>query len=208
MISEIKKKFINEIDDFEIYMAIKSCVQAVIYGNLSTLKEYYPSISTFPPAYKKFLPIRFVKKECGLKIVHLDQEKIEEILSKYSINRNEAESALLFENSILPKGISIDLTCYKLFKCLSKKLIKKSILDSEYCYIHLGKCKCSDIEDNGSPKDTLKALQEKILTDKQIAKYIDENPIKAETKKFGEPQSKYRNGAYGLHGMEFDQWRK
>lgn len=47
-----------------------------------------------------------------------------------------------------------------------------------------------------------------INTDKEIADYLKNNPVKDSSGKLGTPQDKYRWGTYGRYSIEYDAWRK
>ena len=199
----------NQTAQFERFMAIRVCIQVVIFGQISLLKMYYSSVSEFPAAYKQYLTIKSVKRKCGLTVILLDPEKRKQMLSKLNLICNSVESSALFENYLEPAGVSINLKTNRGFKNFLKKmkltLKKKSIADSEFCNFSFGECKCSDVG-KGTNSEVLNAIKENMISNAEILKYINKNPVKEEVKKFGTPQSLFRNGTYGLHGMEINTW--
>ncbi len=111
-------------------------------------------------------------------------------------------------------------TCPKCNKAVKKKNLKKHIrrihknkVNAKNKKVNKRKSKIIPLPDHKMTPEVAaelrKALEETdIVKDKSIAEYLEKNPLKDETGKFGVPQDKYRWGFYGSKSMEYDNWGK
>lgn len=198
----------NEPENFNTFLSAKLCSKAIVYGDVSELLNSCESLDVCLKAHREYLPVRFVKKTCGLSTLELNKEHAGQLREQLLINSNCNDSYNKLMRLLLPARFEIKEELYAAFYNIRKSSVKKSILQRQYCNVSMGKCKCPPIEGDNSMVPSLQVIRDSLITDADIANYLEANPVREGVEKFGKPQAKYRNGTYGLHGMEYDRWSK
>ncbi|WP_104040639.1 hypothetical protein [Vibrio hyugaensis] len=198
----------NEPENFNTFLSAKLCARAIAYGDVNELLNSCESLDVCLKAHREYLPVRLVKKTCGLSILEFNKEHARQLREQLSINSSCKDSYNKLMCLLLPVGFEVNEELYAAFNTIRKSSVKKSILQRQYCDVSMGKCKCPPIEGDNSVIPSLQVIRDSLITDADIANYLEANPVEERVEKFGKPQSKYRNGTYGLHGMEYDRWSK
>ncbi|MFT6910772.1 MAG: putative C2H2 Zn-finger protein [Oleiphilaceae bacterium] len=86
--------------------------------------------------------------------------------------------------------------------------IKEKNLKKHISRVHINKSKKSRAlaKDIAERKELRK--DDSFYSDKDVAMYLADHPVKSQTGKFGVPQDKYRWGNFGASTMEYDSWSK
>lgn len=197
----------DEIKKAEKYYVASLCAHAITYSNTIKLKEYILNSKQKNLPLTDFFPLKKERRVCGTVVLAYDKEKSIKLQTMFSTKHRDARSVGIIKQKLSPTNYNENNDIYNLFiKTLKEK--HKASEHFERCPISLGKCRCAKVTSNTSAKEILSVIKQSLITDNEINEYISQNPEKNKIKKFGEPQSKYRNGTYGLHGMEINQWNK
>lgn len=190
---------------YKEYVFVNDIAKAIIYSDISRVSTYLNADYECVSKYIEFIPIKKQKRKCGIRLWVYDRDKSQKIMEDYQLNYQSRESLekvikilIKTNKEIAPKMVT------------TVKDIMRPYLDTEppYCHLSLGKCRCAVIERDITLSGVLEALKQDIMTDNDIKDYVAKNPETPEKKPFGEPQSKFRNGTYGLHGMEINRWHR
>ncbi|MUJ28538.1 hypothetical protein GNP73_11235 [Aliivibrio fischeri] len=208
--NNVSKLVENEHGYVVLYLAIKSVASALIYGDTSVFIKYFNSLNNFPKQIRPYIPIRQSKKLCGISTYILDKETRKNIFKCFKgldmkVSSNNKDDYYKVLDILLTKyNINDDVIRLLENKTNSNKFNNKE----NVCNYTFLKCICPEIKPLSVPLNVIEALSEEILTNDEIKNHVLSNPIKEKVMKFGEPQSKYRNGTFGLHGMEYREWHK
>ncbi|WP_228013193.1 hypothetical protein [Vibrio sp. OPT18] len=199
----------DKFDKLRLLIAAICISDICVNSDLTVFLCVFNKVGSFPQNLATILPVKRDKKACGAMIYHIDFEKSEALLNKclgidLSLNRKYSRDNLLsvILNSELGGGLE------QLHPIAKRLLSKLNRSGQEKCHITFEKCYCESIVRDSTTSSVLEALKEDMITDNEIIGYLKNNPETPERKPFGEPQSKFRNGTYGLHGMEINRWRR
>lgn len=199
----------EKFDKLRLFIAAACISDICINSDLTIFLSVFNKVESFPRNLATILPIKRQKKACGAMIYHIDFEKTEAVLNKYlgidlSVNGKYSRDKLL--SAILNSELGGSLE--QLHSIAKRVLSKLNRSGQEKCNITFEKCHCESIARDSTTSSVLEALKENMITDNEIKDYVKKNPETPEKRPFGEPQSKFRNGTYGMHGMEINRWRR
>ena len=198
----------NKHNQLSTYFFAKACANAIIHGNIHELQLFLSINIPIEKRLQEFAPIKKAKRECGFISWVYDKDKSIKIQNKHGVKFHNEIHYDKIMSIIFPGAVKISADEYNEYLLLVKAAVNNNKEHQAPCPISLGVCRCKFITKDISYKQTLNAIRKNIITDDEIRNYINKNPEPQKSNKFGEPQSKYRHGTYGLHGMEINYWRR
>ncbi|MGF1694769.1 hypothetical protein L4C54_03725 [Vibrio lamellibrachiae] len=203
--SKLTSQLIDTIVFYKEYVFVNDVAKSIIYGDISRVSAYLNVDYECVSKYIDFIPIKKQKRECGLELWVYDRDKSQKIMEDYQLNYQSRESLEKTIKILIKTNQEIDPKMVTIVKDIIQPYLDT---ESPYCHLSLGKCRCAAIERDSTRSGVLEVLKQDIITDSDIKDYVTKNPETPEKKPFGEPQSKFRNGTYGLHGMEINSWHR